>query len=371
MAAPDELRPIIIKKKKVIVAGGHHGGAWKVAYADFVTAMMAFFLLMWLLNATSEKQRKGLADYFNPMLPISRTSAGGAGMLAGDTIFSEENSAGSAIEGVPPKPSHNDQGPPLGDEAAALEFPPDAAPDAVSGGAAASGEAGEDAPAGENQDEALDFGEGGLGAGGLSVGDINLAGLEAAGIDTSELDREMLARERRIRAGIDAEDAEILAAEQAEQARLEAVGARVTQAMHEAEDGALERHFFLRITPDGLVIEIIDAEDQPLFASASAEPAPILTLLIDVLVPVLGEITNDIAVVGHTDSVRFGGANYSNWELSADRANAARRLLTQRGLAEERISRVTGKAAVEPLVADPTAAQNRRIAITLLRNPVR
>jgi len=90
-------------------------------------------------------------------------------------------------------------------------------------------------------------------------------------------------------------------------------------------------------------------------------------MLIDVLVPVLAQITNDIAVVGHTDAVPFGGADYSNWELSADRANAARRLLTGRGLPEGRIARVTGKAAVDPLVADPDAPQNRRIAITLLR----
>ena len=90
-----EVRPIIIKKKKAGGGDGHHGGAWKVAYADFVTAMMAFFLLMWLLNATSEEQRKGLADFFDPSLPISRVSAGGAGMLNGDTMFSEDGAAGS------------------------------------------------------------------------------------------------------------------------------------------------------------------------------------------------------------------------------------------------------------------------------------
>ena len=81
--------PIIIKRKKVI-AGGHHGGAWKVAYADFVTAMMAFFLLMWLLGATNEKQRKGIADYFNPTIPINKVSGGGSGAFGGDSIFSEE-----------------------------------------------------------------------------------------------------------------------------------------------------------------------------------------------------------------------------------------------------------------------------------------
>jgi len=94
--------PVIIKKKKVVSGGGHHGGAWKVAYADFVTAMMAFFLLMWLLNATTEKQRKGLADYFSPTIPTVRVSGGGDGALGGDSVFTEEtmayNGAGSQRE---------------------------------------------------------------------------------------------------------------------------------------------------------------------------------------------------------------------------------------------------------------------------------
>lgn len=92
--------PIIIKRKKVI-AGGHHGGAWKVAYADFVTAMMAFFLLMWLLGATTEKQRKGIADYFNPTIPVNKVSGGGAGAFGGDSIFSDnslaQNGTGAAL----------------------------------------------------------------------------------------------------------------------------------------------------------------------------------------------------------------------------------------------------------------------------------
>ncbi len=325
MPATDEIRPIIIKRKKVVVGGGHHGGAWKVAYADFVTAMMAFFLLMWLLSATDEKMRKGLADYFNPTLTVNRTTAGGGGMLEGTALLDEHPLAGTMPEGVPPKPTHDDDGPPLAKEAAVPEIPPDAQP----GEYAAPGGAGADEGEGEGED-----------AGG------------ADGPDAEDLDPE---------------EAEALAAELAEQARLEAVGRQITAAMNEAEDGTLVRHFFLRITAEGLVIEIIDADDQPLFASASATPAPILSKLIDVLVPVLGETTNDIAVVGHTDAVPFGGADYSNWELSADRANAARRLLIGHGLPEGRIARVTGKAAVEPLVADPAAPQNRRIAITLLR----
>lgn len=89
MGAQANAAPVIIKRKKVIKGGGHHGGAWKVAYADFVTAMMAFFMLMWLLNATTEKQRKGIADYFSPTIPINRVSGGGDGAFGGTSVFSE------------------------------------------------------------------------------------------------------------------------------------------------------------------------------------------------------------------------------------------------------------------------------------------
>ena len=94
-------RPIIIKRKKVISGGGHHGGAWKVAYADFVTAMMAFFMLMWLLNATTEQQRKGLADYFAPTIAIARVSGGGAGAFGGDSLLIESRLPQSGQGGVP------------------------------------------------------------------------------------------------------------------------------------------------------------------------------------------------------------------------------------------------------------------------------
>ena len=89
--------PVIIKRRKIVVEGGHHGGAWKVAYADFVTAMMAFFMLMWLLGATTEKQRKGIADYFNPTVPVVRASGGGSGAFGGDSIFAENTLAQNGV----------------------------------------------------------------------------------------------------------------------------------------------------------------------------------------------------------------------------------------------------------------------------------
>ncbi|MDW4498259.1 flagellar motor protein MotB [Sulfitobacter sp. D35] len=100
MGARGNLAPVIIKRKKVVGRPTHHGGAWKVAYADFVTAMMAFFLMMWLLNATTEQQRKGLADYFSPTIAVNRVSGGGEDVFSGQSILSEDvlakNGAGSS-----------------------------------------------------------------------------------------------------------------------------------------------------------------------------------------------------------------------------------------------------------------------------------
>ncbi|WP_368185746.1 flagellar motor protein MotB [Aestuariibius sp. HNIBRBA575] len=92
--------PVIIKRKKVVGGDGHHGGAWKVAYADFVTAMMAFFMLMWLLNATTEQQRKGIADYFSPTIPINRISGGGDGAFGGSSVFSQDSLAENGTGGA-------------------------------------------------------------------------------------------------------------------------------------------------------------------------------------------------------------------------------------------------------------------------------
>jgi len=106
----NEQAPVIIKKVKKVSGDGHHGGAWKVAYADFVTAMMAFFLLMWLLNATTEKQRKGIADYFSPTIPITRVSGGGSGSFGGDSVLSDESLSQTGTGGVPRDPATSKDG---------------------------------------------------------------------------------------------------------------------------------------------------------------------------------------------------------------------------------------------------------------------
>ncbi|MEI4471375.1 flagellar motor protein MotB [Frigidibacter sp. MR17.24] len=124
MSATNALQPIIIKRKKVSGGGGHHGGAWKVAYADFVTAMMAFFLLMWLLNATTEQQRKGLADFFNPSIPMNRISAGGDGPVGGDSVFTEDTLSKSGTGAVQIYAAQADKA--AGDTAMARDTGPEA-----------------------------------------------------------------------------------------------------------------------------------------------------------------------------------------------------------------------------------------------------
>jgi chemotaxis protein MotB len=109
MVGQGNAAPILIKRKKTIIAGGHHGGAWKVAYADFVTAMMAFFMLMWLLNATTEKQRKGIADFFNPTIPVNRISGGGNGAFGGDSVTSEQTLAQNGTGASATAPAEDQQ----------------------------------------------------------------------------------------------------------------------------------------------------------------------------------------------------------------------------------------------------------------------
>ncbi|MBA3067872.1 MAG: OmpA family protein [Hyphomonas sp.] len=278
------LQPIIIRRKKVYKADGHHGGAWKVAYADFVTAMMAFFLLMWLLNATTEDQRKGLADYFNPSIPISRISGGGSDGLNGDSVFTEETLARSGTGA-----SHKRN----------IESP---ASNASMAEAKSEQEAGAGPAEGETQAIAENF--------------------------------------KSLKEALD---------EQSQQ---------------------LSEHLMVKMSPEGIVLELVDSESTPLFPVGRSEPSDLLIELLDVVAESFGTFENDIKIVGHTDNRRYrNDAIYDNWNLSADRANAARRLLLRSGVDQSRIQEVTGKADTDPLIKDnPAAAQNRRISITILTN---
>ncbi|OFW99605.1 MAG: hypothetical protein A3E78_00465 [Alphaproteobacteria bacterium RIFCSPHIGHO2_12_FULL_63_12] len=272
-------QPIIIKRKKIIVAGGHHGGAWKVAYADFVTAMMAFFLLMWLLNATTEDQRKGLADYFNPSVPISRISGGGSAALDGSSVIADNDLIRD------------------GTGAAKTQTAPSLREDGVT--------------------EKIE-----------------------------ETPEEKKSRED-----------------------LEALESEINQKRKALEGDELANHIQTRMTPDGLLVELIDDNDTPLFELGSARPSALLGQLLEVVAPVLATAENKMEIFGHTDALAYqGDGSYSNWELSTDRANIARRLLVAHGLPADQISAVVGKASTQPSSPDPFAPQNRRIAV-LLRAP--
>jgi chemotaxis protein MotB len=271
----------IIKRKKITAGDGHHGGAWKVAYADFVTAMMAFFLLMWLLNATTEDQRKGLAEYFDPKIPISKVSGGGASVFGGDSIFSEDAMAQN------------------GAGASAL---------AATESRQARGETGVDPAAGRTSD----------------------------GVAPELTDLDNLFR------GMSGES--------------------------DAADPLLE-HIRTRVTDEGLVIELFDAPRRPLFERGSARPTRRMQDLLRMIGETAALVTNRIAVAGHADPAGSGGAGDSKWELSADRANGARRALTSAGVEATRMERVVGKADREAARPDePAAPGARRVTITLLRS---
>lgn len=284
--ASNGLAPIIIIKKKKKVSGdGHHGGAWKVAYADFVTAMMAFFLLMWLLNATTEEQRKGIADYFNPTIPISRISGGGSDGLNGSSIFTEQTYAkmgtGATASATlrPTKPLQpNDDSRSREED---LENPP-----------------------------------------------------------SSELTEEQ-----------------------------EAAAIAQLQLMLSEQSQALSEHLQVKLSPEGIIMELVDSEDMPLFELGQSQPTNLLVELVTTVTDSFGAFGNDIKVVGHTDSLAFrDGMRFDNWDLSTERANVARRLLVENGFPLERIQEVSGRADTDLLVKeDPFAAQNRRISITLLK----
>jgi chemotaxis protein MotB len=273
-----KLQPIIIKRVKK-GGHGHHGGAWKIAYADFVTAMMAFFLLMWLLVSTSEGDKKGLADYFATPLKIA--------------LLANGSGAGDA--------SHVLQG------------------------------GGQDLT--------------------RSTGQVKRGDIEA----------------RRKTVNLQALKAE---QKRAEKAQLEELKKRVEQKIAASPKlAALSSQIRLDMTRDGLRIQIVDENQRPMFASGSAVLQPYMRELLREIGAVLGEVPNRLTLEGHTDAAPFvgGGLGYSNWELSADRANASRRELMAGGLPADRMLRVQGLADSALLqVKDPTHPTNRRISIIVM-----
>ncbi|MGN7872910.1 flagellar motor protein MotB [Roseateles sp. 22389] len=272
-----KLQPIIIKRVK---KGGHaaHGGAWKIAYADFVTAMMAFFLLMWLLGSTTEGDKKGIADYFASPLKVAMFGGSGSG------------DASHIIKG---------------------------------GG----------------QDLTRQTGQ-------VKAGDVESP--------RKTINLKALKEEQR----------------RAERVRLQQLKDKVEKIIADnPRIAALGGQIRLDMTREGLRIQIVDENNRPMFDSGSAVVKPYMRELLQELGNVLSEVPNRLTLEGHTDAQPFsaGERGYSNWELSADRANASRRELVAGGLPDARVLRVQGLASSKLLdMKDPNAQVNRRISIIVM-----
>jgi chemotaxis protein MotB len=349
MARGDRSGATIVIKKIEEGGHGHHGGAWKVAYADFVTAMMAFFLLMWLLNATTEEQRQGIADYFAPTNVLGRSQSGSGAPFGGATPHQSAQmtqDAGAITVQRGPLPV-------LTDVETEDESDTPARPVVFRAGPEGEDEdndtrrtrtARADAPPGDQDPRARRAEHAPHGtAEGPGQGN------DARSLSDAELRAEHARRER---AAFDRAAEEIRRAIAADPALAD-----------------LGRQLLIEQAPEGLRIQLLDAERQPMFALGGAAPNDRARQLIARVAQVAGRLPNPVAITGHTDATPFrGGVDRSNWDLSAERANATRRLLADAGLPEARIRSVAGYAERQPLLPDqPGAAANRRVAITLLR----
>ncbi len=326
-------RSIVIRKEEV-VEGGHHGGAWKVAYADFVTAMMAFFLLMWLLNATTSAQRNGIADYFSPTSEMSRNFSGYGAIFGGHTPNDDGSLASDRgaiqVMNADVKPS--------------IDVDEDDSDTPATAAAIANGTPGNDPRRAAQH------------AGGQAAKDTPKPGDQVTPASAA--------------GPVNKSEAELRAElAQKEKASFDQAATQIREMV--ASDPALAdlgRQLAVDITPEGLRIQILDEDKQAMFASGSAVLNDRARALLLKVAPVLMKLPERLSITGHTDASPYRGTDRSNWELSAERANATRRLLAEAGLPEARVQTVSGRADRDPLLpADPMAAVNRRIAIVVLR----
>jgi chemotaxis protein MotB len=293
---------IIIKKIKKI-SGGHHGGAWKVAYADFVTAMMAFFLLLWLINVTTPAQKMGLAEYFTPTIGIKDSM--GIGFKGGKTPSTNAGRANTDLSAPGLVEGQIKQGP----VQAAPDVSKPAKPD----------------PDAEN----------------TSTG----KKARINGQDSPE--------------SVDGEDADMM----------KATVLDIKQSLEKDPDlRDFKNNIIVEEVPEGLKIDMIDDQKTPMFLPGSATLTDTGKKVIDSMANIIAKTPNNIVLNGHTDAGKATVPQYTNWELSADRANAVRRFLMTTQLEHDRVLKVVGYADKQLLTPeDPANSRNRRVTIILVR----
>jgi chemotaxis protein MotB len=297
-------RPIIIKRIKKS-GGAHHGGAWKVAYADFVTAMMAFFLLLWLLNAVTVEQKRGIAQYFKPTIAPQNQQSQNAVLNGQPAVMTAVEGASAAQATVDVEDSEDDA---------------------------------EDNPSSKSEDS------------------------------TKDQENPVPAKEGE--KPVDIKEAQEVVAK-AEQQQFEDVKKKIEEQIQQDPGLAdLKNNIDIQQTPEGLLIQLLDKEKVSMFPSGSASMNDRSRQLLSLVAHVVAPLKNKLSISGHTDATPYQGrVDYSNWELSTDRANAARRALVNSGVDDWRIENVSGRADTDPKIKeDPLSPENRRISIVLLRD---
>ena len=303
-------KPPIIKKIIKKGHGGHHGGSWKVAYADFVTALMAFFLVMWLLAISSEAGREALADYFNELTMYDAVFNGGL-----PAAFDPSSANPSILDGgcFSPRPEQGDATIDPESEAAA---------------------AGQIAALIKSTQEVLD----------------NLDSLPE-GMDGGEGSGD---------AGRAENDPGPMT--EGEQAFAQGLHAEIQGSLGDAAAGQV----LVEKVKGGLRIQIVDQDGRPMFRSGGPVLTPEAKAILDVVSERLRSVPNKISIEGHTDALSFTGQRMTNWELSTARASAVRMYLASSGVSDDKLTSVTGYAATQPLdEKNPNDPINRRVSIMI------
>ncbi|GAJ28807.1 flagellar motor protein MotB [Acidomonas methanolica] len=299
-------------------AAAHHGGAWKIAYGDFVTAMMAFFLVMWLINATTEEQRRGIANFFDPLA----------------TNMSQPLDAMT-----PPDPSVLARSM----RKSPVESPPGRSPGAAGGVVTRGARRGDGRVAlGEQPYD--------------SIGQ-----WKPQGVSPTAPPQEMPPGATASSGG-----------RQAAATKVAAVRERLRRALSALPDGkaALAR---VRVggTSDDIRISIEDSDHEPMFARGQTMPDAHVVAMLEAIVPVVEQLPGTLTISGYTDSSGYGPGPVNNWSLSALRADAARGVLEKSGFPSDRFGGVMGMA--DRSLADPEhplSPVNRRIVLTMTRKAI-